>query len=80
MFVSNTSVPAGAQDFPVPETAVWRFAPLTARSYDVLVIDPPWHFSTWESGWADQQVGIGAVPHHAAHRDHGLAGARVVEA
>jgi len=47
MFVSNTSVPAGAQEFPVPETAVWRFAPLTPRSYDVLVIDPPWHFNTW---------------------------------
>ena len=47
MFVSNTSVPAGAQEFPAPETAVWRFAPLAVRSYDVLVIDPPWHFSTW---------------------------------
>lgn len=47
MFVSDTSVPSGAQDFPVPETAAWRFAPLTPRSYDVLVIDPPWHFKTW---------------------------------
>jgi len=47
MFVSNTSVPAGAQEFPAPETAVSFFAPLAARSYDVLVIDPPWHFKTW---------------------------------
>ncbi|SIO44175.1 N6-adenosine-specific RNA methylase IME4 [Bradyrhizobium erythrophlei] len=47
MFVGNTSVPAGAQDLPAPETAVWPFAPLAARSYDALVIDPPWHFNTW---------------------------------
>jgi N6-adenosine-specific RNA methylase IME4 len=47
MFVSNTSVPTGAQEFPAPETAASRFAPLAVRSYDVLVIDPPWHFSTW---------------------------------
>jgi len=47
MFISNTSVPPGAQDFPAPETAVWRFAPLVAHSYDVVVIDPPWHFNTW---------------------------------
>jgi N6-adenosine-specific RNA methylase IME4 len=47
MFVSNTSVLTRAQDFPAPEPAVWRFAPLAARSYDVLVIDPPWHFNTW---------------------------------
>jgi N6-adenosine-specific RNA methylase IME4 len=47
MFVSNTSVPAGAQDFPASETAIWRFAPLAVRAYDVLVIDPPWHFNTW---------------------------------
>jgi len=46
MFVSNTSVPAGAQEFPAPETAVSFFAPLAARSYDVLVIDPPWPFKT----------------------------------
>jgi N6-adenosine-specific RNA methylase IME4 len=47
MFVSNTSVLAGAQDFPAPETAVWRFAPLVAHSYDLVVVDPPWHFNTW---------------------------------
>jgi N6-adenosine-specific RNA methylase IME4 len=29
-----------------PQTAVWRFAPLAARSYDLAVIDPPWHFKT----------------------------------
>jgi N6-adenosine-specific RNA methylase IME4 len=47
MFVSNSSVLAGAQDFPAPETAVWRFAPLAAHSYDVVVVDPPWPFKTW---------------------------------
>jgi MT-A70 len=46
MFVSNTSVLAGTQDLLEPETAVWRFAPLAVRSYDVLVIDPPWPFKT----------------------------------
>jgi N6-adenosine-specific RNA methylase IME4 len=46
MFVSNTSALTGAQDLPASETAVWRFAPLAARSYDVLVIDPPWPFKT----------------------------------
>jgi N6-adenosine-specific RNA methylase IME4 len=40
MFVGNTSVPA-------PETAVWPFAPLAAHSYDLIVVDPPWHFNTW---------------------------------
>jgi N6-adenosine-specific RNA methylase IME4 len=47
MFVSDTSALTGVQDFPVSETAVSYFAPLAARSYDVLVIDPPWHFNTW---------------------------------
>ena len=49
MFVSNTSALTGVQagdDFPEPETAVSLFAPLTARSYDVVVIDPPWTFKT----------------------------------
>jgi hypothetical protein len=45
MFVGNTSVLAGAHLLE-PETAVWRFAPLAARSYDVLVIDPPWPLKT----------------------------------
>jgi N6-adenosine-specific RNA methylase IME4 len=47
MFVSDTSTLSGAQDFPRPETAVSFFAPLTAQSYDVLVVDPPWPFTTW---------------------------------
>jgi N6-adenosine-specific RNA methylase IME4 len=50
MFVSNTSALTGAQaggEFAQPETATWFFDPLVARSYDVVVIDPPWHFNTW---------------------------------
>jgi len=48
MFVSNTSAPEGAGDaFAAPETAAWRFAPLVAHSYDLIVVDPPWHFNTW---------------------------------
>jgi N6-adenosine-specific RNA methylase IME4 len=49
MFVSNTSALTGAQagdDFAEPETAGSFFDPLVARSYDVVVIDPPWPFKT----------------------------------
>ena len=46
MFVSNASVLAGAQDLLEPEMAVWRFAPLAACSYDVLVINRPRPFKT----------------------------------
>jgi len=46
MFIDNTSAPEGVQDLPASETAVWRFAPLAARSYDVLVIDRPRPFTT----------------------------------
>jgi hypothetical protein len=46
MFVSNTSVLAGAQDLLEPETVVSLFAPLAARSYDVLAIDRPRPFKT----------------------------------
>src|SRR5262245_61338941 len=49
MFVSNTSALTGAQAgdyFAEPETASWFFDPLVARSYDVVVIDPPWPFKT----------------------------------
>jgi N6-adenosine-specific RNA methylase IME4 len=51
MFVSNASALTGAQvgDYcPVPEhPAGWFFHPLPKHSYDLVVIDPPWHFSTW---------------------------------
>ena len=47
MFVSNAGALTRAQDFPAPETAAWRFAPLAAHSYDLVVVDPPWHFKTW---------------------------------
>ena len=46
MFVSHTSAVAGAQDLSASETAVRQFAPLAARGYDVVVIDPPWPFKT----------------------------------
>jgi N6-adenosine-specific RNA methylase IME4 len=49
MFVSNTSALTGGQaadDFRQPETTAWFFDPLPKRSYDVLVIDPPWKFVT----------------------------------
>ncbi|GAB9214364.1 MT-A70 family methyltransferase [Bradyrhizobium diazoefficiens] len=52
MFVSNTSAPAGTQAgtfLPEPETAVSFFAPLAEYSYDLVVIDPPWPFSTWSA-------------------------------
>jgi N6-adenosine-specific RNA methylase IME4 len=49
MFISNTNALTGAQvsdDVAVPETAASLFAPLAARSYNVVVIDPPWSFTT----------------------------------
>jgi hypothetical protein len=52
MFVSNTSVLTGVRagaDFAQPETVVWLFDPLVAHSYDVVVIDPPWSFTTWSA-------------------------------
>jgi N6-adenosine-specific RNA methylase IME4 len=49
MFISNTNALAGAQlrDLPEPQTAAAYFHPLAAHSYDVVVVDPPWHFKTW---------------------------------
>jgi N6-adenosine-specific RNA methylase IME4 len=50
MFISNTGAPEGVQAgdaFAAPETAAWLFDPLPLRSYDLLVIDPPWPFKTW---------------------------------
>jgi N6-adenosine-specific RNA methylase IME4 len=52
MFVSNTSAHMGARadaDFSAPETAGRFFDPLTAHSYDLVVIDPPWPFATWSA-------------------------------
>jgi hypothetical protein len=49
MFVSNATALTGAQagdEIARPETATWFFDPLVARSYDVVVIDPPWSFKT----------------------------------
>jgi N6-adenosine-specific RNA methylase IME4 len=50
MFFSDTNALVGAQlrDLPEPQTAAY-FHPLPARSYDLIVVDPPWHFKTWSS-------------------------------
>jgi N6-adenosine-specific RNA methylase IME4 len=32
---------------PEPQTAAAYFHPLLVHSYDVVVVDPPWHFNTW---------------------------------
>ncbi|MGX9426138.1 MULTISPECIES: MT-A70 family methyltransferase [Bradyrhizobium] len=50
MLVSNTSAHTGVQagdDLSKPETAGWFFDPLSAHSYDLIVVDPPWPFKTW---------------------------------
>jgi hypothetical protein len=36
-------------NFSESKTAISFFDPLLARSYDLVVIDPPWPFATWSA-------------------------------
>ncbi len=46
-FSSSAARVQAAAHFSKSQTAVSLFAPLVAHSYDVVVVDPPWHFKTW---------------------------------
>lgn len=59
MFDCNSSAPTGAQGgeaLAETETAAWFFDPLLARSYDLIVIDPPWPFATWSAAGQDKSA------------------------
>jgi N6-adenosine-specific RNA methylase IME4 len=46
MFLTDNNMPAQA-GFPGLESVESFFHPLPARSYDLIVVDPPWPFKTW---------------------------------